>query len=164
MPTPLASPFDDPAPPSSSKARRVSYFYDQDVGNYVYYLGHPMKPHRIRMAHNLIVAYGLCDEEGAEYEGTRTVNDEVGQLVNGDGDGSIVRYHKALTRGANASGMQSFKPKRATKLDMTRFHTDEYIDLLEEVNPDNAEYLTGGGTRCMSDECLSDTLLTSNQA
>ncbi len=30
-----------------------------DVGNYHYGPGHPMKPHRIRMTHNLIVNYGL---------------------------------------------------------------------------------------------------------
>ncbi|EIW73405.1 hypothetical protein TREMEDRAFT_24902 [Tremella mesenterica DSM 1558] len=35
---------------------------------------------------------------------------------------------------------------------MTRFHTDEYIELLEMVNPDNAEILTGGGTRCLIGE------------
>lgn len=41
------------------KKRRVSYYYDADIGNYYYGQGHPMKPHRIRMAHNLIVHYGL---------------------------------------------------------------------------------------------------------
>ncbi|KAJ3128751.1 histone deacetylase [Physocladia obscura] len=30
-----------------------------DIGNYHYGPGHPMKPHRIRMTHNLIVNYGL---------------------------------------------------------------------------------------------------------
>jgi histone deacetylase 1/2 len=38
---------------------RVCYFYDGDVGNYYYGTGHPMKPHRIRMTHNLILNYGL---------------------------------------------------------------------------------------------------------
>ncbi|ODQ54156.1 histone deacetylase Clr6 [Saitoella complicata NRRL Y-17804] len=38
---------------------RVSYFYDTDVGNYHYGPGHPMKPHRMRMTHNLILNYGL---------------------------------------------------------------------------------------------------------
>ena len=41
------------------KKRVVSYFYDPDVGNYYYGQGHPMKPHRIRMAHSLVVHYGL---------------------------------------------------------------------------------------------------------
>lgn len=39
--------------------KRVSYYYDGDIGNYYYGQGHPMKPHRIRMAHNLILNYGL---------------------------------------------------------------------------------------------------------
>lgn len=30
-----------------------------DIGNYYYGQGHPMKPHRIRMTHNLILNYGL---------------------------------------------------------------------------------------------------------
>lgn len=33
--------------------------FTEDVGNYHYGQGHPMKPHRIRMAHNLILNYGL---------------------------------------------------------------------------------------------------------
>ena len=39
--------------------KRVCYYYDGDIGNYYYGQGHPMKPHRIRMAHNLILNYGL---------------------------------------------------------------------------------------------------------
>ena len=30
-----------------------------DIGNFYYGQGHPMKPHRVRMAHNLILNYGL---------------------------------------------------------------------------------------------------------
>ena len=39
--------------------KNVCYYYDGDVGNYYYGQGHPMKPHRIRMAHNLLLNYGL---------------------------------------------------------------------------------------------------------
>jgi hypothetical protein len=53
---------------------RISYYYDGtfsflfictfllcagDIGNYYYGQGHPMKPHRIRMTHNLLLNYGL---------------------------------------------------------------------------------------------------------
>lgn len=38
---------------------RVAYFYDSDVGGYSYGSGHPMKPHRIRMTHSLVMNYGL---------------------------------------------------------------------------------------------------------
>ncbi|KAG1346830.1 putative Histone deacetylase 2 [Cocos nucifera] len=41
--------------------RRVCYFYEPEVGNYYYGQGHPMKPHRIRMAHALIANYGLIN-------------------------------------------------------------------------------------------------------
>ncbi|KAF9547509.1 histone deacetylase [Mortierella hygrophila] len=43
----------------ATQKQRVSYFYDDDVGNYTYGLGHPMKPHRVRMCHTLVTNYGL---------------------------------------------------------------------------------------------------------
>ena len=39
--------------------RSVSYFYDADVGSFLYGEGHPMRPFRINMTHQLIMAYGL---------------------------------------------------------------------------------------------------------
>jgi hypothetical protein len=39
--------------------QRICYYYDGDTGNYYYGECHPMKPHRIRMAHSLLVNYGL---------------------------------------------------------------------------------------------------------
>ena len=52
------APLDVPLTNSNDK-KHVAYFYDSDVGNYAYVAGHPMKPHRIRMAHSLIMNYGL---------------------------------------------------------------------------------------------------------
>ncbi|KAF2748532.1 hypothetical protein M011DRAFT_466926 [Sporormia fimetaria CBS 119925] len=77
--------------------KKVAYFYDSDVGNYAYVAGHPMKPHRIRMAHSLIMNYGL--------------------------------YTK----------MEIYRAKPASKYEMTQFHTDEYIDFLYKVTPDNMD-------------------------
>ncbi|KII68022.1 Histone deacetylase 1 [Thelohanellus kitauei] len=39
--------------------KRISYYYDNSVGNFYYGHGHPMKPHRIRLAHNLLMNYGV---------------------------------------------------------------------------------------------------------
>ncbi|KXN81843.1 putative histone deacetylase 1-B [Leucoagaricus sp. SymC.cos] len=39
--------------------RKVAYYYDSDVGSYTYGLGHPMKPHRIRVTHDLVAAYDM---------------------------------------------------------------------------------------------------------
>lgn len=80
---------------------RVSYYYDPDVGNFYYASGHPMKPHRMRMTHNLLVAYGLTDK------------------------------------------LDIFTPPRATDKEMTRFHSDDYIQFLKTVTPDSlTEQLT----------------------
>lgn len=43
----------------SSRKNKVAYFYDPEIGNFYYGQGHPMKPHRVRMAHSLILRYGL---------------------------------------------------------------------------------------------------------
>ncbi|KAF8975988.1 hypothetical protein BDQ17DRAFT_1441288 [Cyathus striatus] len=44
---------------SSSSNKKVAYYYDSDVGAYTYGLGHPMKPHRIRVTHELVTAYNM---------------------------------------------------------------------------------------------------------
>lgn len=48
----------------AKKMRVWTIFYTKihftgDIGNYYYGQGHPMKPHRIRMTHNLLLNYGL---------------------------------------------------------------------------------------------------------
>ena len=42
-----------------SQKKKVAYFYDSDIGNYAYVTGHPMKPHRIRLAHSLVMNYNV---------------------------------------------------------------------------------------------------------
>eukprot|EP00602_Paraphysomonas_sp_CaronLab_P005539 CAMPEP_0185025422 /NCGR_PEP_ID=MMETSP1103-20130426/8384_1 /TAXON_ID=36769 /ORGANISM="Paraphysomonas bandaiensis, Strain Caron Lab Isolate" /LENGTH=484 /DNA_ID=CAMNT_0027558621 /DNA_START=171 /DNA_END=1625 /DNA_ORIENTATION=- len=54
-----------------------------------------MKPHRLRMTHQLLLAYGL--------------------------------YRK----------MEVYKPKPSTEQQMTRFHSEDYVDFLKKISPDN---------------------------
>jgi len=79
----------------SASKRRVSYFYQGDVGLYYYGPGHPMKPHRLRMTHQLLLAYGL--------------------------------YRK----------MEVYKPKLGSDHQMQRFHSEDYVDFLKRISPDN---------------------------
>ncbi|XP_043468140.1 histone deacetylase HDAC1-like [Leptopilina heterotoma] len=44
---------------SQHSKKYVCYYYDGDVGNFYYGERHPMKPQRIKMAHNLVLNYGL---------------------------------------------------------------------------------------------------------
>lgn len=57
--TSIGPPIDDATFGRTSNKKRVAYFYDSDVGNYSYVSGHPMKPHRIRLAHSLIMNYNI---------------------------------------------------------------------------------------------------------
>ncbi|CAO3574382.1 unnamed protein product [Mortierella alpina] len=82
---------------TAESKKRVAYFYDQNIGNYHYGPGHPMKPHRIRMCHSLVMNYGL--------------------------------YNK----------MEIYRARPGSKKEMTAFHTDEYIDFLSRVSPDNMD-------------------------
>jgi histone deacetylase 1/2 len=75
--------------------RRVSYFYDSEIGNFHYGEGHPMKPHRVRMAHHLIVTYGLYEH------------------------------------------MEAFRPQLIKQAEITKFHSDDYVNFLRMVTPDN---------------------------
>ncbi|TEB32285.1 histone deacetylase RPD3 [Coprinellus micaceus] len=95
---------------ASKSKRKVDYFHDPDVGAYTYGLGHPMKPHRIQVAHELVTAYDMLPK------------------------------------------MQVLKAKRASAVEMTRFHTDEYVHFLHRVTPETAEELTYGGTRFLVGE------------
>ncbi|OWP04170.1 hypothetical protein B2J93_379 [Marssonina coronariae] len=95
-----------------SDKKKVAYFYDSDVGNYAYVAGHPMKPHRIRLAHSLIMNYGTYKH------------------------------------------MEIYRAKPATKHEMTQFHTDEYIDFLQKVTPDNMDtYSKEQGKYNVGDDC-----------
>ncbi|GAA5826309.1 hypothetical protein JCM11251_007249 [Rhodosporidiobolus azoricus] len=96
--------------PGGPIKRQVAYFYDDDVGAYAFNLVHPMKPHRIKMAHNLIVNYGLDQK------------------------------------------MDVLRPDRCTPHEMTRFHTDEYIDMLSRVTPETFDEMTGHGSRFLIGE------------
>ncbi|KAI9826987.1 MAG: histone deacetylase [Sarea resinae] len=105
------APLDPPITNGASK-RKVAYFYDSDVGNYAYVAGHPMKPHRIRMAHSLVMNYGL--------------------------------YRK----------MEIYRAKPASRYEMTQFHTDEYVDFLQKVTPDNMDaYAKEQGKYNVGDDC-----------
>ncbi|KAI1109742.1 hypothetical protein F5Y14DRAFT_431259 [Nemania sp. NC0429] len=96
----------------SASPKKVAYFYDSDIGNFAYVAGHPMKPHRIRLAHSLIMNYGV--------------------------------YKK----------MEIYRAKPATRLEMTQFHTDEYIDFLQKVSPENMDNFQREQTRFnVGDDC-----------
>jgi histone deacetylase 1/2 len=115
-----------------SKNKKVAYFYDSDVGNYAYVSGHPMKPHRIRMTHSLVMNYGLYKKMEIYV--------------------SLTLVYLSVLSFANAQISQRAKP--ASKYEMTQFHTDEYIDFLSKVTPDNMDQFSKEQSRYnVGDDC-----------
>jgi len=58
---------------------RVAYFMDSDIGGFYYGQHHPMKPHRISMVHNLVLAYGLYTRMDV-YQGRLAPVDELSKF------------------------------------------------------------------------------------
>lgn len=101
------------------------------------------------MAHNLIVNYGLCDDPSDPSEaGPSRISLGGMKVQEKEGDMEIVREIRPRLTGSRGKGMQVFRPRRAGKGEMTRFHSDEYVDFLERVTPETVEAMTGGGVRC----------------
>ncbi|VDM48605.1 unnamed protein product, partial [Toxocara canis] len=89
---------------------RIAYYYDVvvfvgDVGNYYYGQGHPMKPHRIRMTHNLLLNYGLYRKmevyrpQVASFEEmTKYHSDDYMSFLKNIRPDNMTEYNKALQR------------------------------------------------------------------
>ena len=88
--------------PGDTHSPRVDYFYDEAIGNFHYGEGHPMRPHRVRLTHHLVVNYGLYKH------------------------------------------MNIFRPRPASRADLTAFHSDDYIRFLSDVTPDSLADLNPG--------------------
>ncbi|GIY29011.1 histone deacetylase 1 [Caerostris darwini] len=85
--------------------KRVCYYYDGDIGNYYYGQGHPMKPHRIRMTHNLILNYGLYRKmeiyrphKATQDEMTRYHSDDYVRFLRSIRPDNVGEYNKQMQR------------------------------------------------------------------
>ncbi len=75
--------------------KRVSYIYDDAVGNFHYGPGHPMKPQRLALTHELILAYGL-DKHMDVYRPHSSSDEEMLMFHSEDYISFLKRYVRAL--------------------------------------------------------------------
>jgi len=61
--------------PASSGNKPVVYFYDEEMTNYNYGGGNPMRPHRVRLTTNLVEGYNLTSQMRLMRPSTRTRED-----------------------------------------------------------------------------------------
>merc|ERR1711887_352259 len=85
--------------------KRVCYYYDSDIGNYYYGQGHPMKPHRIRMTHNLLLNYGLYRKmeiyrphKATQEEMTKFHSDDYIRFLRSIRPDNMAEYNKQMQR------------------------------------------------------------------
>jgi histone deacetylase 1/2 len=95
-----------------------------------------MKPTRIRMCHSLVMNYGLYKK--MEIFVSHSAVPSVLDLA--------FPCHDALRFGLGADMFQRAKP--ATKREMSQFHTDEYVDFLYRITPDNAHQFAKEQVKC----------------
>jgi acetoin utilization deacetylase AcuC-like enzyme len=81
-----------------------------------------MKPTRIRMCHSLVMNYGLYKK--------------------------MEIFVKLLPACVDLTADCGQRAKPATKREMTQFHTDEYVDFLYRITPDNAHQFGKEQVKC----------------
>ena len=113
----------------SSIKRKVSYFYDPDVGNFHYGQGHPMKVRKKLLTRVLLFYFfqslyfslwicnniSLCPISLKPHRVRMTHN-------------LVVNY--GLYR-----KMDCFRPKLVPASELTRFHSDDYVNFLRLISP-----------------------------
>lgn len=109
----------------------VVLYYAEDIGNFYYGNGHPMKPHRVRMAHNLVLSYGLYKK--MDIFRPTLISEQVTPLCSMLSTPEI-EMHRHL----------HFQPSQ----DMARFHSDDYVHFLMNVTPENMNEYSRELSRC----------------
>ena len=125
---------------------QVAYFYDPDIGGFYYGPGHPMKPHRIRMAHNLILHYGLANmmevrlswqskASARRAAATAQTTRSSSQRVKGCIPHLAACCKNVVAQGRFAMAPKVYQPRPASAQDMQAFHAEDYIEFLQNVSP-----------------------------
>lgn len=128
---------------TEQKMKQVVYYYDEEVGNFCYGGGNPMRPHRARMVFSLLKHYGLLKHVSLHRPIPRTFDELTAFHADGKGWAvwSSTRTVAGLT-GAHAKHLLGpWQTPRGWLCDLTfccNMHTD-YIEFLRTVTPNNAE-------------------------
>lgn len=104
-----------------------------DVGNYYYGQGHPMKPHRIRMTHNLLLNYGLYRKM---------------EIYVCHATGTVLHTVRLSPCVCLTCPFVFQRPHKASGEEMTKYHSDDYIKFLRSIRPDNMSEYSKQMQRC----------------
>lgn len=74
---------------SAQSQKSVAYFYDEEIGNYCYGGGNPMRPHRARMTYSLVNSYGLTQKMLLHRPRARTFEELTAFHADGGAQGAL---------------------------------------------------------------------------
>ena len=113
------------------KSKTVSYFYDDEIGNFSYGGGNPMRPHRVRLTHSLVESYGLLDNLILH----RPAPQDPDSIAVFHADGELFACYLLVDANFLRSYSRGLTPSSSISA--------EYVDFLGSVTPDNQdEYMT----------------------
>lgn len=113
---------------SERKRRDLVYFYDEEMTNYNFGGGNPMRPHRVKLTTQLINGYGLTKD----MQLLRPVSRSREEIMQFHADGAGARPGCASGSGRRCGCM--FASERAPSPPRA-----DYVDFLSSVTPDNQE-------------------------
>jgi histone deacetylase 1/2 len=88
-----------------------------------------MKPHRIRMTHNLLINYGLYEKMEIFVSEREKEKEKKKHVFSSSFKVFCTRFNNCV--------VCAQRPHWADKREMTKFHSDDYVDFLSTITPDN---------------------------
>jgi hypothetical protein len=124
------------------------YFFDSDIGGFHYGPGHPLVVSIVCINFQYLSYDVLLQNEAYTDTNVPRSGDELWAIQE---DGNLCAYfarHLPATRPLMPTLLQRAKP--ATKREMSQFHSDEYVDFLNRINPTNMNSYIREQLKCMS--------------
>jgi acetoin utilization deacetylase AcuC-like enzyme len=126
---------------------RVSYFYDPEMGSFYYGSGHPMKPTRLKMTCVARQGDSRLRASGHRSSLAAAQTQPRARVRAVQEDGGLPAAPGAAKGGARdelgAPASRGRVSSRAVSPQLTQFHSEDYVDFLRRVNPDNhKDFLT----------------------
>ena len=127
---------------AEQKQKSVAYFYDEELANYNYGGGNPMRPHRVRLTTNLVSGYGLTNKMQLLRPVART-REEI-MLFHADGECATFAMARGQPPGrqlctGQPGQLAARPPAHPCATEPHPRPPADYVDFLNSVTPENQE-------------------------
>lgn len=119
----------------------VSYFYDEELGNFCYGGGNPMRPHRVRLTHSLVNNYGMDKQLVVHRPRPQTAEQITGFHADGEAPAPanpLSPCSRSSRRRDLAAPVWAFRAC-LYPCNCSSSLAAEYVDFLRNATPDNQD-------------------------